>query len=201
MEIHDCEQRDERWFELRRGRATASMFSAVCAKGRGGGESKTRQTYMCKLAGERISGEPMENYVNAHIERGREMEAGARAAYSFLRDAEPEQVGFVTNAAAGASPDALLGDDGLLEIKTALPHLMVEYLVNDVFPPSHLPQTQGQLWVSERKWLDLVIFWPTMPLFVKRIERDEEYIAKLTAEVTKFNAELDELVKKVEAFR
>src|SRR4051812_9803069 len=100
MLVVNCEQGAPEWFAARAGIPTASMFSTVMAKGKGGGESLTRKTYMLKLAGEIITGEPMDNYTNAHMERGKEMEDEARDLYSFLTDAEPERVGFIKNGQA-----------------------------------------------------------------------------------------------------
>ena len=198
LEIFDCEQRSDAWYAARLGLPTASQFSTVLAKGRGGGESKTRRTYLLKLAGERITGEPMDNYSNHHMERGRVMEEEARNAYAFMCDADPKPVGFIRNGDAGASPDSLLGSDGLLEIKTALPHLLIDTLLKDKSPAEHWGQVQGQLWVSEREWCELVVYWPMLPLFVRRIPRDEDYIKKLSEEVARFNAELAEVVDKIQ---
>ena len=94
-EIIVCEQNSPEWFEARRGIPTASMFATVMAKGKDKGPSLTRATYMRKLAGEIITGEPMENYSNAHMERGHSMEGEARDFYAFLTSDPPEQVGFI----------------------------------------------------------------------------------------------------------
>lgn len=200
MQIIDCEQGTPDWFSARAGIPTASEFSTVMASGRGGGESKTRRTYMLKLAGERITGEPMSTFSNAHMERGKEMEAEAREFYAFMRDADPQQIGFIRSGDKGCSPDALIGDDGLLEIKTALPHLLIDYLLKDEFPPEHKAQTQGQLWVAERAWVDLVIFWPSLPPFIKRAYRDEAYIDKLSDAVDQFNGELASVVSRIQSY-
>ena len=200
LEIFDCEQRSPEWFRERLGIPTASQFATVLAKGRGGGESKTRRTYLLKLAGERLTGEPMDSYSNHHMERGRMMEEEARNAYAFMCDAEPAPVGFIRNGDAGASPESLLGDKGLLEIKTALPHILIDTLLKDKSPAEHWGQVQGQLWVSEREWCELVVYWPMLPLFVRRIPRDEDYIKKLSGEVARFNAELAEVVNKIQRY-
>lgn len=197
-EIIVCEQNSPQWLEARRGIPTASMFATVMAKGVGGkGPSLTRATYMRKLAGEIITGEPMENFSNAHMERGHAMEGEARDFYSFITDAEPQLVGFIRNGNVGGSPDSLIGASGLLEIKTALPHILIAYIEADKFPVEHMAQCQGNLWVSEREWLDLSVYWPKMPPFIKRIYRDEEYIATLKSEVARFNDELASLVQRV----
>lgn len=200
LEIFDCEQRSPEWWKCRSGIPTASQFATVLAKGRGGGESKTRRTYLLKLAGERITGEPMDSYSDHHMARGQAMEEEARNAYAFMCDADPMPVGFIRNGDAGASPDALLGSDGLLEIKTALPHLLIDTLLKDKSPAEHWGQVQGQLWVSEREWCELVVYWPSLPLFIRRIPRDEDYIKKLSEEVARFNAELAEVVDKIQRY-
>lgn len=194
VEVFDFQQYSTEWWQVRLGIPTASMFATVMASGRGGGESKTRRTYMLTLAGERLTGEPMEGYTNHHMERGKAMEAEARNFYAFMYDTEPMPVGFIRNGEAGCSPDSLLGDDGILEIKTALPHILIGHILADRTPPEHRAQVQGQLWVSERQFCDLVIYWPKLPLFIRRIERDEEYIAELGKAVAQFNRELDGIV-------
>lgn len=197
--IHDCEQGTEAWYRARLGLPTASEFSTVMASGRGGGDSKTRRTYMLKLAGEIITGEPMESFSNAHMDRGKEMEAEAREQYAFDNDVEPLQVGFVTNGRRGCSPDSLIGASGGLEIKTKLPHLFIEALLRGDAPPEHRAQTQGQLLVLEREWIDLKIYWPRMPRLVHRTYRDEAYIKGMGAAIDEFNHELDEMVARVRA--
>lgn len=184
------------WFEVRKGIPTASQFATVLAKGRSGEVSKTRQTYLYKLAGELLTGEPMESFSNAHTERGHEMEPAARQLYAFMRDCEPEQVGFITNGRKGCSPDSLIGSDGMLEIKTKLPHLMIAAHEHGGFPPEHYAQCQGQLWVAEREWVDLICYWPRMEPLIVRTYRDAEYIDNLASQIDRFNDELSVLVEK-----
>lgn len=200
LEIISCDQNSADWFRARMGIPTASEFATVMAKGRGGTDSKTRQTYLYKLAGEIITGEPMESYSNAHMERGKLMEDEARDLYAFMTDYQPERVGFVRSGRKGASPDSLIGGDGLVEIKTKLPHLMIETILRGEFPPEHKAQCQGQLWVAEREWIDIAVYWPGMPLFVTRATRDEEFIKQLSEAVDAFNEELDGIVARVRAY-
>lgn len=212
MEIIDVEQGSEEWFRARMGMPTASCFSDVMAQGKTKGEpSKTRRTYMLKLAGEIITGEPTEPYTNAHMERGKAMEDDARTFYQFLNPGgELQRVGFVRTLArsldlrasrpVGCSPDALIGKNGALEIKTALPHILGALILADVFPSEHAPQCQGTLWVTEREWIDLIVFWPKMPTFIKRAYRDEAYIKRIAAAVEAFNIELHETVSKLRAY-
>ena len=191
IQIIDCEQGSDEWRLARLGIPTASQFDTVQAKGRGGGESVTRRKYMLTLIGERLTGEiAPEGYSNAHMERGKVMEAEARNAYAFMADVDPQQVGFIRNSLAGASPDSLVGDVGLLEIKTKLPHLHLDVLQQDRLPPEHVAQVQGQLWVSGREWLDFVSYWPKLKLFVKRVHRDEVYISNLKIAIEDFTSEM-----------
>lgn len=187
IEIFDCEQGSPEWRAARLGIPTASEFAAIKAKG----EGKTRRTYMMKLIGELMTGEPSEGFSNSHMERGHEMEPDARNLYAFRLDIEPVQVGFIRNGRKGASPDSLIALNGMCEIKTKLPHLQAEVLLADRLPPEHVAQCQGNLWVAEREWIDFVSYWPKMPLFVKRVYRDEIYIKTLAAEVDLFLGELD----------
>lgn len=200
MEIVTCDQGTEEWFRARMGIPTASEFATVMAKGRSGGDSKTRQTYLYKLAGEIITGKPMESFSNAHMERGHAMEDEARTLYQFMADVDCERVGFIRSGRKGASPDSLVGTTGMVEIKTKLPHLMIETLLRGEFPPEHKAQCQGQLWVAEREWIDIAVYWPGMPLFVTRATRDEAYIRDLSEAVDTFNAELDMIVDRVRAY-
>ncbi|GEC56812.1 hypothetical protein M2209_003185 [Bradyrhizobium elkanii] len=166
------------------------MFSAILAKG----EGKTRRAYRNRLAAEIITGEPTETFTSPAMERGHIMEAEARDAYSFMMDADPTRVGFVKNGDKGCSPDSFLGDKGILEIKTQRGDLLVDTLLKNEFPPEHKAQCQGALWICEREWVDITVYWPNMPLFVKRAYRDDGYIANLAGAVAAFNEELTEVV-------
>lgn len=203
MQIIDCEQGSEGWFRARLGIPTASEFATVMrAKGKGeNGESKERRTYMDKLAGEIITGEPMESYTNAHMERGKAWEDEARDLYCFTRDVDPERVGFVRSGSKGASPDSLLGANGGLEIKTALPHIQIDRLRRNVLPPEHRAQVQGGMWVCEREWWDFVSYAPRLPLFIIRVYRDDVYIKQLSDAVDQFNAELQETVQWIRSYQ
>lgn len=200
VETFDVEQGTDAWLRCRMGVPTASEFATVMAKGKNGGESLTRKTYMYKLAGEIVSGEPMESYSNWHMDRGKIMEADAREFYCFTHDVEPVRVGFIKNGNVGCSPDFLIEDEGVAEIKTKLPHLLIELLLKDDFPPEHKAQCQGALWVSERNWVDIVCYWPGVPKLVKRAYRDSGYIAEIKRAVDQFNAELHEVVQRVKSY-
>lgn len=196
MEIFNCDQNSAEWMLARCGIPTASAFKDILAKG----EGKMRRTYMHKLAGEIITGQPAESFTNAHMERGHEMEGEARELYAFSNAIEPLRVGFVRNGPKGCSPDSLIGENGGLEIKTALPHIQVERILKDQLPPEHRAQVQGSLWVTEREFWDFVSYWPRMPLFTVRVYRDEAYIRELSEAVDAFNEELATVVERVRAY-
>lgn len=200
MEIVDCVQGEDEWFAARLGIPTASMFSVLLSGRKDAKDKKTRQTYMMKLAGEIITGEPAESYTNTHMERGKVMEDEARDLYAFMSDADPVRVGFIKAFGAGASPDSLIGENGGLEIKTALAHIQVDRLLNGTLPPEHKAQVQGNLWVSGRKWWDFCSYSPKLPMFTLRVERDEEYIKDIATGVAEFNKDLSEMVDRIRSY-
>lgn len=200
VEVISCVQGTPQWFEARAGIPTASMFATVMASGVGGGASKTRTKYMRQLVGEIITKKPMESHSNNHMERGHEMEPDARDLYAFATETAPEQVGFIRNGPKGCSPDSLIGANGMLEVKTKLPDLLIECWERGTFPPEHKAQCQGALWVAEREWIDIIVYWPDMPAFIKRAYRDEPYIAEMSKAIDTFNDELAAMVERVRAY-
>lgn len=200
LQIIDCEQNSPEWHRARMGIPTASEFKTIIGIKKDAREKVTRRTYMLKLVGEILTGEPAENYTNANMERGHAMEEEARDLYAFMHNAEPRRVGFVRNGPKGCSPDSLIGGGGLLEIKTKFPHLLIDCLLKDDFPAEHKAQCQGALWVAEREWIDICVYWPGLPLFVKRAKRDEAFIGDLARAVDDFNAELAETVERVRRY-
>ena len=202
-EYIDCEQGTDAWLRARLGLVTMSKAGTILAKGKDGkSPSLTRATYMRELCAEIITGEPTESYTNGHMERGKRQEADARRLYAFAHDVEPRLVGFVRrdDLKAGCSPDSMLDPDGIIEIKTRLPHLQVELVLADQFPPEHKAQVQGNLWITEREFCDLIVYSPGLPLYVSRMYRDEDFITKLSAGVRQFNVELAKMVDQVRRF-
>ena len=194
--FEDIEQGTAAWRKLRAGLPTASEFHDVMAKqGPKGGLPKGRQKLLWRLAGEILTGEPEDTYHNADMGRGQEREPEARAWYAFDQDCEPKQVAFIRNGNCGASPDSLIGDDGLLEIKDAKPSVQIERLIDGTLPSEHRAQCQGQLMVSGREWVDFLSHCRGLPPFLVRVKRDEQYISELREGVDRFVAELDVLVK------
>jgi len=197
MQIIECEQGADAWFAARLGKVTASNFAAVMAKG----EGKTRKTYMLRLATEILTGFPEPTFQSQYMENGHETEAEARDAYASTYDCEVVQVGFVLHDDnAGASPDGMVGKDGLVELKCPKSTTHVETILRGSMQACYKPQVQGQLWVTGRKWCDWVSFDPrvsSQPLFCVRQERDDKYIATIEQEVERFITDLHEMVQKV----
>lgn len=197
MIIHMMEQRSPEWYEVKCGKIGASSMSSVLAKGTG----KTRMSYMMKLLAERDTGVPSNNYVNDAMLYGIENEEYARNAYEMETGNTVEQVGFVElNDFVGCSPDALVGDDGLLEIKVPNSDTHLKYILEDRIPPEYVVQVQTQLWVTGRKWLHFVSYNPRShwkPFWMVETERDEETINKIESGVEAFVAELLELERKI----
>lgn len=195
MEIINCTQGEPEWFQHRCGIPTASMFSTMMA----GGKGATRTKYLYEKAGEIITGEPAEGFKgNVHTGRGHEHEPIARALYEAQTGNEVDECGFMlADYKAGYSPDGLVSESGLIEIKSKLPHLQIEILLKDEVPASHKKQVQGGLLISEKEWLDFVIYSPGLPLFVKRCYRDEELIDTIRSQIDKFNDDLNEIVEKI----
>jgi hypothetical protein len=195
LHIIDCEQGSDEWRSARCGIPTASRFSEILAKG----EGRTRAKYLRELAAERMRGYPEpDSYSNSHMDRGHELETEARALYSMTFANSPvRRVGFIHNGRAGCSPDSLVGDDGGLEIKSALGHIQVERIARGTVPPEHVAQVQGNIWLAEREWWDFMSYCPDMQPFVIRAVRDDAYIAKLSEAVDAFNDELDALVSSI----
>ena len=201
MKVIECDQGSTEWYAARLGLPTASEFKTIIGVKKDAKDKVTRRLYMHKLAGEIMTGEPAESYSNAHMERGKEMEGEARKCYDFLMPgAELRRVGFIVNGPKGCSPDSLIDERGMLEIKTALPHILIDKLLRDEFPPEHKAQCQGAMWVAERDWIDIAVYWPKLPLFVKRAYREPAYIQQLAEAVDQFNAELHETVEKIRAY-
>lgn len=197
IQIFDVEQGSPEWHACRCGIPTASRFKDILAKG----EMKMRNKYLRDLAAEVIRGTVEEDgYSNGHMERGKEQEAEARDLYAFMRGVEPSPVGFVRNGRAGCSPDSFVGDDGGLEIKTALGHIQIERLQKGTLPTEHIAQVQGGLWITGRQWWDFTSYSRGLPPLIIRVERDEPYITQLAYQVEAFNQELDNIVQSIRTY-
>jgi putative phage-type endonuclease len=195
--IELMEQGTEEWFNIRIGKVTASRVADVLAKTKTG-YSTTRDNYMAQLVCERLTGQKGESFTNAAMQHGTETEPLARAAYEARYDVLVDEVGFVSHPTiemSGASPDGLVGDDGLIEIKCPNTATHIETLLSESVPNKYYTQMQFQIACTGRKWCDFVSFDNRLPtelqMFVKRVPRDDMYIKLIEDEIVKFLAELD----------
>ncbi len=192
MKIHECLQGSSQWLAIRAGIPTASNFARIITP-KTGKPSSQAEDYMFQLIAERLMGRPVIEHVSFWMNRGSQMEAEAVDFYQLQRDAETKPVGFVTNdeETVGASPDRTVDEDGLLEIKVPKESTHVGYLLKHAVDTDYFPQIQGQMWVSERKWVDILSYHPEMPPALIRVERDEAYIRMLAAAVNTFSEVLE----------
>jgi len=192
------EQRTEEWFQARLGKVTASRVADVMAKTKSG-PSASRANYMADLIVERLTGQRVEGFTNAAMQWGTDTEPQARSAYEFLTDATVTEEGFCLHPSIrefGASPDGLVGDGGLLEIKCPNTASHLEVLLSGDVPGKYVTQMQAQMACTVRAWCDFVSFDPRMPgemqLFVKRVHRDERFIGQMEDEIAEFLGDLHE---------
>ena len=199
--MSDIIQGSAEWHALRCGRVTASRVADVVAKTKSGWGA-SRANYAAELIAERLTGEPAERFTNAAMQWGTDHEPDARAAYEFFRDAAVVEIGFVDHpsiAMTGASPDGLVGEDGLVEIKCPNTATHLDTLLSQTVPAKYVTQMLWQMACTGRKWCDFVSFDPRLPesmsMFVTRVERDDKRITELETEVAAF---LNELSTKLE---
>lgn len=193
-------QQTDAWFESRLGKVTASRVRDVMAKGRGNAPSVTRQNYMMQLLCERLTGRREEGYTNAAMQRGNELEPFARMAYELFADADVVEVGLVDHPSIvgfGASPDGMVGDRGLLEIKCPNTAQHIAVVQSGKHDAQYEWQMLAQMACTGRDWVDFVSFDDRMPEALQyvchRYERDDKRIAEMEEEVAKFLGELDAL--------
>jgi len=195
------EQQTEQWHNARLGKVTASRLSDVMARTKTG-YGASRANYMTELVLERLTGRRAEGYTNAAMQWGIDTEADAKAAYEFRTNAEIVSVGFIDHPLidmTGASPDGLIGEDGLIEIKCPNSATHIDYLLTGMVPKKYDLQMQWQMACTGRQWCDFVSYDPRLPpnlsMLVKRIDRDYDLIAEMEIEVREF---LDEVTRTVE---
>lgn len=200
--IYDIEQGTQEWLEMRLGKLTASRFKDVISKGRGTAPSKTRESYMMQLIAEKLTGEPQDSFSSKAMEWGNECEPRARAAYELLNDTDVIECAFIEYSdLIGVSPDGLVGEKGLLEIKCPNTVTQINRVLKGEFPKEYLAQVQGQIWASEREWCDFVSFDPRIngetDYFQIRVERDDEYIKMLDTACHRFIDDMNEILDKL----
>jgi len=188
------------WFAARCGRVTASRVADVIAKTKSG-PSASRATYMGQLIAERLTQTVQQSFTNAAMQHGTETEPEARDAYAFRANVDVAEIGFIDHPAiamTGASPDGLVGDDGMVEIKAPNTATHIDTLLGQAAPAKYVTQMQWQMACADRAWCDFVSYDPRMPanmaLFIQRIDRDDAFIKATEAEVVAFLRELEEKV-------
>jgi len=197
------EQRTDEWFRARAGKVTASRVADIIAKTKSG-YSTTRDNYMAELICQRLTGTVGESYQNAAMAWGTNTEPFARAAYVSAKGTGVEEIGFVphpTIEKAGASPDGLIGEDGLIEIKCPMTNTHMNMILEQEIPTKYHVQMQWQMACTGRQWCDFVSFDPRMPehmqLYIHQVKRDQKMIDNLEAEVIKFLKEMDDKIEKL----
>lgn len=192
------------WFMARLGKVTASRVSDIIAKTKSG-YSTSRQNYLAQLVVERLTQKQTETYTNAAMQWGTDTEPLARAAYEIANDLMVDEVGFVDHpsiAMAGASPDGLVGTDGLVEIKCPNTATHIETLLNDTIKSEYKTQMQWQMACTGRTWTDFVSFDPRMPekhqIKIIHVKRDDDLIKTLETEVIEFLKEVDKTIERIE---
>jgi putative phage-type endonuclease len=200
VKIIDCIQGSPEWHGARAGRVTASRIADLTAKTKSGWGA-SRANYMAELVAERLTGKVAESYTNAAMAWGTAMEPEARSAYQLVTGAEVTPVGFVIHPGlemAGASPDGLVADDGLLEVKCPNTATHIETLLSDAIPDKYIKQMQWQIACTGRAWCDFVSHDPRLPgrmqLFIRRVMRDPGFIIELEKQVVDFLVEVDATV-------
>ena len=196
-------QRTEEWFATRCGKATASRIADIIAKTKTG-YSASRENYLAQLVCERMTGKPAESYSNSAMQWGTDQEPFARAAYEAAKDVLVEEVGFAIHPTikdAGASPDGLVGEFGLVEIKCPNTATHIQTLLDQKVPEKYNVQMQWQMACTSRQWCDFASFDPRMEeglqLFIKRVEYHPLYVAELEKEVINFLMDVEDKIQKL----
>jgi YqaJ-like viral recombinase domain len=198
--IIDCEQRTEQWAALRCGKVTGSRICDVLAEIKKG-EAASRRNYRAEIIVETLTGIPVEQYISKEMQWGTDTEPFARTAYELERDANISTVGFAIHPMIerfGISPDGLVGEDGLVEIKCPNTATHIDYLLAGAVPSDYQPQMLAEMACTGRAWCDFVSFDPRLPkhlrLFVRRFDRDDARIAEIELKVQGFLDEVDRVL-------
>ena len=197
MKILTSDQYTAEWWEARRGLPTASQFSRIV---KGNGDPSTQRTaYLYECAAVRITGIYKPSFTSAAMQEGTDREELSRMIYAMEREVVVEEVGFIVSDCGrwGASPDGLVGNDGVLELKNPEAHTHIGYLLSGKLPSAYYQQVMGEMFVTGRLWADFCSYSPKLPLFILRVYRDDLFCDKLEAALIAFCEELDEVCAKI----
>lgn len=196
-------QGSDQWFEARLGKVTASRIADLMAKTKTGWGA-SRKNYEAQIIAERLTGQREETFKSAAMERGNEVEAEARSAYEFFHDVTIDEVGFVDHpeiGMSGASPDGLIGDKGLVEIKCPNTATHLTTILGGSIKGVYLKQIQWQMACTGAQWCDFVSYDPRMPehlqMHVERVQRDPELIQSIEDHVKDFLSEIDAKIEQL----
>lgn len=194
----DCEQGSDEWKMARLGIPTASQFDKLITP-KTMKPSESRIPYAHRLIAERILKRPQDDKAGGYAQRGKEEEDSARTYYEFVKGVTVDRVGFIMSddRSYGASPDGLVLTDGLLELKVPSAPVHIGYLL-DTDGIGYRCQVQGQLLTAERDWVDTVSYHPDLPDVVRRVGRDEPFIAALRDALTSFNDLVDRYMRQLQ---
>ena len=178
--IHiDCEQNSDEWYRYHIGVPSSSEFKKIVTST--GKRSEQRKKYLYRLAGEILSGQLADSYESWAMKRGKEKEEEARQFYALRSRHDVGRCGicFTDDRMLASSPDAFVGNKGLLEIKCPIMETHVKYLDNGKLPTEYFVQVQGQLYVTGRKWVDFISYYPGLMPLIIRVEPDIGFITTL----------------------
>lgn len=196
MQIHNCEQGTEEWLQCRLGKLTGSVAHTIAVKGKG------LDTLCLEKATEILTGIIPEGYTNEAMQHGHEYEAEARNIYELETGNKVVQVGFCEdNEFVGVSPDGLIDDDGLIEIKCPQDKTYTQYLIDMIIKPEYYAQMQMQMLITKRSWCDYVVYNSHFekPIIIQRVYADKEYMEKLGEGLGYGMRKIQEIVKQAKA--
>lgn len=203
IELPDLIQGTDEWHDQRRGIVTASVVGRLLTSTGKVASNDTSRTLVAQLVAERITGWTDPVYVSDDMLRGHDDEPRAVAAYAEYKDTDVRHVGFLVRDdwgfSIGYSPDGLVGDSGLIEVKSRRAKKQLQTILDDAVPAENYAQLQAGLLVSGREWCDYVSYCGGMPLYVKRVEPDPEWFDAITEAVANFEISADRMVDEYEA--
>lgn len=193
MKVYNCEQGSEEWLKCRLGKLTGSVAHTIATRGKG------LETLCLEKATEILTGIISDGYKNDAMQHGNDYEAEARSIYELETGNTVIQVGFCEdNEFVGVSPDGLIGDDGLIEIKCPTDKTYTQYLIDGVIKPEYYSQMQMQMLITNRNWCDYVVYNPNFKktIIIKRVKADKEHMEKIGAGLGYGMRKIKEIVEK-----